>query len=44
MAVYDNMHYSYDSALKPTLMESYLFRKAMEKRRSKLICMKRSGS
>jgi N4-gp56 family major capsid protein len=30
MAVYDNMHYSYDSALKPTLMESYLFRKAME--------------
>lgn len=30
MAVYDNMHYSYDANLKPTLLESYLFRKAME--------------
>lgn len=30
MAVYSNMNYSYDSGIAPTLLESYLMRKALE--------------
>lgn len=30
MAVYDNMHYSYDAGLAPTLLEGYLQRSALE--------------
>jgi N4-gp56 family major capsid protein len=30
MAVYDNMNYSYDAGIRPTLLESYMQRKALE--------------
>ena len=30
MAVYDNMNYSYDAGIAPTLLEGYLMRKALE--------------
>ena len=30
MGVYDNMNYSYDSGIAPTLLESYLQRRALE--------------
>lgn len=36
MAVYDNMNYSYDAGVRPTLLEGYLQRKALENVRPNL--------